>query len=66
MGDEMTEEEWSLKGKANYAGHFERMEFVFHCKDIETLRQKLIEDFIGFTDYIVEKPSDALNATRIS
>lgn len=36
---------WSLKGKADYAGHFERMEIVFHYKDIEVLRQKLIEDF---------------------
>jgi len=38
--------------------------YIYLRKDIETLRQKLIEDFIGFTDYIVEKPSDALNATK--
>jgi len=41
---------WSLKGKGDYAGHFERMEYVFHIKDIETLRQKLIDDILKFYD----------------
>jgi len=38
---------------------------LFYPKDdIETLRQKLIEDFIGFVDYIGENPEDFADAAK--
>jgi len=37
---------------------------VYKKDDVEVLREKLIEDFIEFIDYIVEHPSDIADASK--
>jgi len=42
----------------------EKAKKIYFAKDIETLHQKSIDDFVGFIDYVGENPDDFVNAAK--
>jgi len=61
----MNDKEWSLRDKEkDLIAYGRKLNTIYFKDDIETLREKSIEDFKEFVDYIVEHPADIADASR--